>query len=82
MTARLGKPQLEDEEEQADEITALQAEVQRRLRLGYDIIQIDECLFNAKHVSGKTWAPTSQAFVKDHRFASVPYIAVCGAISM
>ena len=49
---------------------------------GYEILQLDECLFNADHHQhARHWAPKGQPLKKVCRYASKKSVVVCGAIS-
>ena len=48
---------------------------------GYEIIQIDESLFNSDHFRGKHWAPSGRPFKMVKRFLNQPKIVVIGGIS-
>ena len=50
-------------------------------RGGYEVVQVDECLFNADAWNNKCWALCRQPILKISRFNSSKKIVVCGAIS-
>ena len=47
----------------------------------YEVIQVDECLFNFDHFKGRHWAPSGQPFKQQKRFLNQPKIVVMGGIS-
>ena len=49
---------------------------------GYDIFQLDECIFQKAHTYNYAWAPVNRPVNWDYKLAKSPdYVAVCGLIS-
>ena len=48
---------------------------------GYEIIQVDESLFNADHFEGRHWAHAGRPIQKTSRYSAHPKIVCCGCIS-
>ena len=59
----------------------MQRQVQELLDQGYDIVQVDECIFSPNRLDDRTWAPKRHPFVKDSKWSPQGYVAVVGAVS-
>lgn len=81
MTPRLGGPKLKQLSAQKLQITRLQNRLQNLLDEGFDVVQVDECLFNSDHNRGRHWAPAQQPFQITKKYLNQPKIVVLGAIS-
>ena len=47
----------------------------------YEILYVDECLFNADGQTGRYWAPVNKPHQKVSKFMAYKRVVVCGAIS-
>jgi hypothetical protein len=78
----MGAPKLKSRMDQMLLIEKLQRSVDTLKLREYEIIQVDECLFNSDHFKGKHWAPKAQPFKVIKRFLNQPKIVVMGSISV
>ena len=69
-------------EEQEQHIRWLQAQVNQHLRLGFEVVQVDECTFSPHKYNNKHWAPAGQPLCKESRWAQGGVVAVLGGVSM
>ena len=79
--SRLGRPKLKPREIQAMELEQVRQRLAEQRGLGYEIIQLDECLFNADSKRAGTWSTRNQPIQTRSRFSNKPVVVVCGAIS-
>ena len=69
-------------EQQEAHIRWLQGQVDQHLRLGYEVVQVDECTFSPHKYYERHWAPAGQPLCKESRWATGGVVAVLGGVSM
>ena len=83
-TSELGPPS-KDYKKVQEQVNSIEFAHKRLLYLqnqGYDIFQLDECVFQKNHVFNYAWAPTGRPLTWDWKGIKSPdYVAVCGLIS-
>ena len=66
---------------QQQQLDALRRKLVALERANYEVIQVDECLFNADSSNNKYWARVRYPHRKVSRFNNSKKVVVCGAIS-
>ena len=78
---RLGPKALPAEPQQRMRLRELAQEVGNAISHGYEIVQVDESLFNPDSFTHRHWAPVRNPHGRLSRFTAQPKIVACGAIS-
>jgi hypothetical protein len=81
LVTKLGNPEPVSLEQQRKEIAEAREQVDDLKKRGYDIVQLDESIFNCLKVDRVHWAPVGDPHVVARKFESRQTIALCGAIS-
>ena len=63
------------------ELEQVKRQVSMAKEEGYEVIQLDECLFQVDHMRQTAWSPKGQPLRTLGRFANKQVVVVCGAIS-
>jgi transposase len=81
MRSRLGRPKLKLPLIQEVELEQVRQRLREQRRLGYEVFQLDECLFHADSKVPKTWSSKREPILTRGKYCNKPVIVVCGAIS-
>ena len=82
MQSRLGGRRLPAAEIQEQRIRALHERLMALVNEGYEIINVDETLFNVDHYVGSHWAHQKQPIRTTSRYTYAPKVVACSAISL
>ena len=78
---RCGRPKLKHADVQHMEMQLVKDEVRRHLDDGYEVVQMDECLFQCDSKRGRAWAPAGHPIQTRSKWSNKQVVVVCGAIS-